>query len=81
MHPMTEANLKSAYAGESQAHMRYLAWADKAERDGFPAVARLFRASRGPNRSIPTTMVLRNEVGDDRPWQAPCSAMAPLLRT
>lgn len=44
MHDMTEGNLKAAFAGESQAHMRYLAFADKAEREGFPNVARLFRA-------------------------------------
>ncbi|MGI6376791.1 MAG: rubrerythrin family protein [Anaerolineae bacterium] len=68
MHPMTEANLKSAYAGESQAHMRYLAWADKAERDGFPAVARLFRAVSWAEQIHATNhfMVLRNEVGDDQ---------------
>lgn len=44
MHAMTVSNLQSAYAGESQAHMRYLSYADKAEKDGFPNVARLFRA-------------------------------------
>jgi len=44
MHKMTEDNLKAAFAGESQAHMRYLAFADKAEREGFSNVARLFRA-------------------------------------
>ncbi len=44
MHPMTVSNLQSAYAGESQAHMRYLIYGDKAEKDGFPNVARLFRA-------------------------------------
>jgi rubrerythrin len=44
MHNMTEGNLKAAFAGESQAHMRYLAFADKAEKEGFPNVARLFRA-------------------------------------
>jgi rubrerythrin len=44
MHEMTANNLRSAFAGESQAHMRYLIYADKAERDGFPNVARLFRA-------------------------------------
>ncbi|MCD6285073.1 MAG: rubrerythrin family protein [Anaerolineae bacterium] len=32
MRPMTEGNLKAAFAGESQAHMRYLAFADKAEK-------------------------------------------------
>lgn len=44
MHEMTANNLRSAFAGESQAHMRYLIYGDKAERDGFPNVARLFRA-------------------------------------
>lgn len=44
MHDMTAANLRSAYGGESMAHMRYGTWAGKAERDGFPNVARLFRA-------------------------------------
>jgi rubrerythrin len=41
---MTEANLKEAFAGESQAHMKYAIFADKAEREGYPEVARLFRA-------------------------------------
>lgn len=44
MHDMTAANLRSAYGGESMAYMRYVIWSDKAERDGFPNVARLFRA-------------------------------------
>jgi len=44
MRKMTEDNLKSAFAGESQAHMRYLIFASKAEQEGFPNVARLFRA-------------------------------------
>ena len=44
MRKMTEDNLKSAFAGESQAHMRYLIFANKAEQEGFPNVARLFRA-------------------------------------
>lgn len=41
---MTEDNLKSAFAGESQAHMRYMIFARKAEEEGYPNVARLFRA-------------------------------------
>ena len=45
MHKMTQANLEAAFAGESQAHMKYLAFADKADREGFPNVARLFRAN------------------------------------
>lgn len=44
MHEMTAANLRSAFGGESMAHMRYLAWGDKAQFDSFPNVARLFRA-------------------------------------
>lgn len=42
--PMTESNLVSAYAGESQAHMRYLLYADRAEDKGFKNIARLFRS-------------------------------------
>ncbi len=44
MRKMTEDNLKSAFAGESQAHMKYLIFADKAEEEGRLNVARLFRA-------------------------------------
>ena len=44
MRKMTEDNLKNAFAGESQAHMRYLIFAEKADKEGFPNVARLFRA-------------------------------------
>lgn len=45
MHAMTKANLEAAFAGESQAHMKYLVFADQAEKDGFPNIARLFRAN------------------------------------
>jgi rubrerythrin len=41
----TGDNLKEAYAGESQASTRYLAFARKAEQEGQPQVARLFRAA------------------------------------
>jgi len=44
MHDMTASNLRSAYGGESMAHMRYMAWAARAEQEGFPNVARLWRA-------------------------------------
>ena len=44
MHKMTQENLEAAFAGESQAHMKYLIFADKAEQEGLPNVARLFRA-------------------------------------
>ncbi len=39
-----ERILKEAFAGESKAHMRNLAFAKKAAEEGFPQVARLFRA-------------------------------------
>jgi rubrerythrin len=42
--PMTKDALLSAFAGESMAHMRYLIFADIAEKEGFKNVARLFRA-------------------------------------
>ena len=38
-------NLKNAFAGESQANRKYLAFAKKAEEEGFKQVARLFRAA------------------------------------
>jgi len=41
----TEANLREAFAGESQANRRYLFFADKADKEGLPQVARLFRAA------------------------------------
>ncbi len=44
MRKMTQANLEAAFAGESQACMKYTIFADRAERQGFPEVARLFRA-------------------------------------
>ena len=41
----TSDNLQEAFAGESQANRKYLAFAAKAEQDGFPQVAKLFRAA------------------------------------
>ncbi|MBF0357651.1 MAG: rubrerythrin family protein [Magnetococcales bacterium] len=40
----TNDNLQAAFAGESQANRKYLAFADKAEKEGFAQVAKLFRA-------------------------------------
>ena len=45
MQETTERNLKDAFAGESQAHMKYMVFADRAEREGLPNIARLFRAA------------------------------------
>jgi rubrerythrin len=41
---MTAENLKAALAGESQAHIKYQAFAAKAEKEGRPNIARLFQA-------------------------------------
>jgi len=41
----SKENLASAFAGESQANRKYLAFAKQAEKDGFPQVAKLFRAA------------------------------------
>jgi rubrerythrin len=41
----TEQNLRDAFAGESQANRKYLAFAKKAEQEGYAQVAKLFRAA------------------------------------
>ena len=41
---MTKQNLEAAFAGESQACMKYTIFAEKAEKDGYPEIARLFKA-------------------------------------
>lgn len=41
----TEENLRSAFAGESQANRRYTAFARKADEEGYPEIANLFRAT------------------------------------
>jgi len=40
----TTNNLQDAFAGESQANRKYLAFAKQAERDNYPQLAKLFRA-------------------------------------
>ena len=41
----SEQNLKDAFAGESQANRKYLAFAKQADKEGFAQVAKLFRAA------------------------------------
>jgi rubrerythrin len=41
----TSDNLSAAFSGESQASRKYLYFAEKAEKDGQPRIARLFRAA------------------------------------
>ena len=38
----TEANLQTAFAGESQAHTKYLYYASKAKKDGYVQIGKLF---------------------------------------
>ncbi len=44
-HHKTEKNLAEAFAGESQANRKYLAFAKKADEEGYPQAAKLFRAA------------------------------------
>ena len=41
----TEKDLQDAFAGESQANRKYLAFAKKADREGYAGAAKLFRAA------------------------------------
>ncbi|MBT8368415.1 MAG: rubrerythrin family protein, partial [Deltaproteobacteria bacterium] len=41
----SEQNLRDAFAGESQANRKYLAFAKKADQEGYGQVAKLFRAA------------------------------------
>lgn len=41
----TEKNLMEAFAGESQANRKYLAFAEQAKKEGYPQVAKLFKAA------------------------------------
>lgn len=44
MPAMTEQSLKAAFLGESQAALRYMVFAEQAEEEDLPKIARLFRA-------------------------------------
>ena len=46
----TTDNLKEAFAGESQAFQKYTSFAEKAEKDGMPNIARLFRTTAQAER-------------------------------
>jgi len=45
MRKMTEQNVKDALAGESQAHIKYLAFSEKAAAEKLPNIARAFKAN------------------------------------
>ena len=46
----TKENLKEAFAGESQANQKYRAFAKKAEKEGFPNIAKLFKTAAEAER-------------------------------
>jgi rubrerythrin len=46
----TQENLHAAYVGEAKASVRLLAYAEQAERDGYPQMAHLFRAVAAAER-------------------------------
>ena len=73
MHAMTAANLRNAHGGESMAHMRYIVWGDHARADGFPNVARLFRAIASAETIHASNHFreLKDQIGD-----ALCASMA-----
>lgn len=48
--PTTKENLSTAFAGESQAYQKYIAFAKKAEKDGLPNIAKLFRTTAEAER-------------------------------
>ena len=61
----THSNLKDAFAGESQANRRYLYFAQKADVEGYPDVAALFRSvAEGETGHAFGYFDLLSEVGD-----------------
>lgn len=64
---MTADFLRSAYGGESMAHMRYTIWAESAEKEGFPNIGRLFTGIAYAEwvHAKNHFNVLKNQVGDN----------------
>ena len=61
----THDNLKEAFAGESQANRRYLYFAQKADVEGYPDVAGLFRSvAEGETGHAFGHFDVHSEVGD-----------------
>ncbi len=48
--PNTNENLKEAFAGESQAFQKYTSFAEAADKEGMPNIARLFRTTAQAER-------------------------------
>ena len=62
MRKMTEHNVKDALAGESQAHIKYLAFSEKASAEKLPNIARAFKASAF-SEQVHATNHLKNLAG------------------
>jgi len=60
MKKMTEENVKAALAGESQAHVKYAAFAEKAVAEKLPNVARAFKANSYAEQVHATNYVSRD---------------------
>lgn len=58
MNKMTKTNLEAAFAGESQAHTKYLIFADQADKDERPNIANMFRAIAHAERIHATNHLL-----------------------
>jgi rubrerythrin len=63
----SEENLKEAFAEKSQGVQKYLAFSDRAKREGFPQIARLFKAAAeaGAVRACNHLMALRTIAGTE----------------
>ena len=57
----TQDNLKAAFAGESQANRKYLAFAKKAESEGKPQVAKLFQDAGADIIHVSSGQVVKEE--------------------
>lgn len=64
---MTADFLRSAYGGESMAHMRYLYWGEKARKDGMNNIGLLFEAIAYAERIHAGNhfTVLKDDIGDE----------------
>ena len=54
----TLENLMAAFAGESQANRKYLAYAQAADKEGLSGVAKVFRAAAAAQLSVPVITAL-----------------------
>jgi rubrerythrin len=62
----TWKNLQTAFAGESQAHTKYLYYASKAEKDGYVQIAAIFRETAG-NEKEHAKLWFKHLHGDEVP--------------